>query len=133
MRVVVQRKWFTPLSTCGEMSIDGWFECDTLEPPKKDDESKPRCIDAGTYDLTIRRSERFQRLMPHVENVPGFLGVEIHWGNIPKDTEACTLVGTTHSANFVGHSEEEFNVFFQKLVDGLAQGPATITYLDPPK
>jgi Family of unknown function (DUF5675) len=129
MRVIVRRKWSTPASVCGELYLDDAElpEADTLEPPYKQDGSKPRAIPAGTYDLTIRFSPRFNRLMPHVENVPGFEGVLIHWGNFPNDTEACLLVGKTHQDNFVSHSIDEFNVLFKKLVDGM---PATITYLD---
>ena len=131
MNGIVQRKWITPESVCGEMSLDGVYECDTLEPPYRDDGMKPRAIPAATYDLTIRFSARFNRLMPHVENVPGFAGVEIHWGNVPANTEACTLVGSGHSQDFVSHSVAEFNILFQKLQDAVNAGPCTITYLDP--
>jgi Family of unknown function (DUF5675) len=127
----VQRRWPESLSLIGEMLIAGKHECYTLEPPQKTDGSKPRAIPAGTYDLTIRFSPHFARLMPHVENVPGFDGVLVHWGNFAKDTEGCTLVGDLMANNFVGHSVVEFGVLFQKLQDALAIGPQTITYIDP--
>jgi hypothetical protein len=113
------------------MFLDGVYECDTLEPPVKTDGTKPRAILAGTYDLIIAMSVRFKRLMPLLLNVPGFTGVEIHWGNIPADTEACTVVGETHAANFVGHSVAEFDLLFVKLQDAVNAGPCTVTYLDP--
>lgn len=123
MKIVVQRQIQDAISTTGEMLIDGVHECYTLEPAQP--------IPAGTYDLTIRQSPRFQRLMPHVESVPGHTGILIHWGNWAKDTEGCTLVGETDGEDFVGHSVDEFNVLFQKFQRGLADGPVTISYLDP--
>lgn len=137
MSWLVQRRWSDAKSVTGELFHNGSHRCWTLEPPYRrrewDVKVKPYAIPAGTYDLTIRFSQRFQRLMPHVENVPGFSGILIHWGNFPKDTEGCTLVGSMRNTDFVGHSVDEFNDLFAELTEVLAQGPQTITYLDTPK
>jgi hypothetical protein len=138
MRIIVQRRTKDPIATNGEMFLADQHECYTLEPPDAKflprTITKPRCIPAGTYPLTIRWSARFQRLMPHVDNVPGFAGVEIHWGNFPKDTEACTLVGQGQSRDFVSHSVAEFDVLFQKLQDAVTADPQqVISYIDPPQ
>lgn len=122
MILVVRRKPSDGVATLGELFIDGVHECFTLEPPNP--------ISAGTFDLTIDWSPRFQRLMPHVNNVPGHEGIRIHWGNWAKDTEDCLLVGEIIGKDFVGHSVEEFNRLFQKLQDALAIEPCSITYLD---
>lgn len=128
MSWVIQRRW--PDETCvmGELLIDGIHECYTLEPQPP--------IPAGTYDLTIDHSQRFQRLMPHVLDVPGHEGIRIHWGNWRKDTQLCTLVGSTMGKGFVGHSVDEFNSIFNKLQDALGgenqPSTVTITYVDPP-
>jgi hypothetical protein len=108
----------------GQLLIDSVQECYTLEPVHP--------IPAGTYDLTVRFSPRFARLMPHVENVPGHTGILIHWGNFPANTEGCTLVGSILGDNFVGHSRDEFDKLFLKINDALQAGPQTITYVDPP-
>jgi hypothetical protein len=129
---IVQRHQATSESVTGELAIDSTHECYTLEPPYAGPMVKPRCIPAGTYDLTVRFSPRFARMMPHVENVPGFEGVLIHWGNFPKDTDACTLVGEIVEENFVGKSMVEFNLLFQKILDAVNSGPQVITYLDAP-
>ena len=123
MIFVVKRRWPDSKSVMGQLLINTFHECYTLEPAKP--------IVAGTYDLTIRWSNHFQRLMPHVENVPGHAGIEIHWGNTSKDTELCTLVGSIMGLDFVGHSVDEFNALFKKIQDALATGPQKITYLDP--
>jgi len=123
MTFLVQRQPSDGIATLGELFIDGEHQCFTLETPNP--------FQAGTYDLTIDFSERFQRLMPHVLNVPGHTGIRIHWGNWREDTEDCTLVGETEGKDFIGHSVEEFNILFQKIQDALAEGPQVITYADP--
>lgn len=132
MNILVRRRWPDSKSVTGELLLDGKHECYTLEPPFKKDGSKPRAIPAGNYPLTIRFSQRFQRLMPHVENVPGFESIEIHWGNFPKDTEGCTLVGTIMQNDFVGHSRDEFDELYRQLHAACEAGPQIITYVDPP-
>jgi hypothetical protein len=120
--LVIQRMPTDEACTMGVMTFGGSMECYTLEPQNP--------IPAGTYPLTIDWSPHFQRLMPHVNDVPGHTGILIHWGNWAKDTLDCTLVGTTEGADFVGHSVEEFDILFQKIQDALATGPQTISYLD---
>lgn len=107
----------------GEFIINGSHTAYTLEPKNP--------IPAGTYDLDIRWSNRFQRLMPHVDNVPGHAGIEIHWGNTPKDTDNCLVVGSIIANNFVGHSRTEFDALFLVIQDAVNEGPQTITYRDP--
>lgn len=113
------------------MFVDGAFFCYTLEPPKREN-IKPRAIPPGTYELTIRFSPKHGRLIPHVENVPGFSEIEIHIGNYPKDTEGCCLVGTTRSLDFVGGSHGAFDTLFAKMLEASEPGEirkvGTITY-----
>ena len=123
MTFLVQRTLRDGTATLGELFLNSIHECYTLEPANP--------IPAGTYDLTIRRSPRFNREMPHVEDVPGHTGILIHWGNWSKDTEDCLLVGRTQEADFIGHSVEEFDLLFAKIQSALREGPQRITYLDP--
>ena len=118
MNIEVRRDLFSTLSTQGEQLIDGKHFCFTLEPPVKMDGSKPRAIPEGTYPLTIRWSEHFQRHVPHVENVPGFTAVEQHIGNYPRDTDACTLVGLVRGPdpNFIGQSLAAFTRLMSKYM-----------------
>lgn len=129
MNLLVTRKTFTEFSTMGELSIDGAFFGHTLEPPKRD--FKPCCIPLGTYDVSIRYSVKHCRLIPHVENVPGFSEIEIHVGNFPHDTEGCLLIG--HSVSSVPDqilgSKVAFDCLFRLLTDAKEKGdPITITY-----
>ena len=120
--LVVQRRKKDSVATTGEMFFNGAHECYTLEPANP--------IPAGTYDLTIRWSNHFQRNMPHVEEVPGHTGILIHWGNWSENTHDCTLVGMTLGEDFIGQSREEFDSLFRKIQDALGEEPQTITYLD---
>lgn len=113
MNLTVQRQWLSEKSTCGQMSVDGEFECYTLEPPVQ--AMKPYCIPAANYKIALIMSPRFGFVTPHVLNVPGFTEIEIHPGNFPKDTEGCCLVGQTHEIDYVGSSRAAFDALMLKL------------------
>jgi len=102
------------------MYLDGSAdaECFTLEPPYRMDGTKPRAIPVGTYPLTIRWSVKFGKHVPHVENVPGFVAIEVHWGNYPRDTDGCTLVGRTRGPlpDFIGSSVLAWTMLMAKLM-----------------
>lgn len=63
-------------------------------------------IPAGTYDLIVTFSQRFQRMLPQLVDVPGFSGVRIHAGNDHHDTEGCLLLGlgVNDSQNYILNS-----------------------------
>ena len=119
MDLKLVRKIFTEQSTVGELSVDGKFECFTLEdkvrPVKVHGET---AIPEGIYEVIINFSPRFKRQLPRLLNVPGFEGILIHPGNKAVDTDGCILVGTTKSKDFVGNSRVAFNALFEKLVAG---------------
>lgn len=98
----------------GMLSIEGVFECYTLEPPTKA-EGKPRAIPLGCYELVLLPSKRFNTFTPHVLKVPDFTGIEIHPGNDPEDTHGCLLVGQNKHEDWVGNSIEAFNKLKDKL------------------
>lgn len=119
MKMVLQRKIATNKSTIGELTIDGRWECYTLEDVVRAPGVKipgQTAIPAGTYKVVVDKSTRFKRLMPHVLDVPGFDGIRIHSGNKHEDTEGCPLVGRTKGKDFVGESKLAFDAFYSKLV-----------------
>ena len=123
MELLLLRGKSSAQSTIGELTVDGAHECFTLEdvvrPVKVANET---AIPAGRYRVVITHSPKFKRPMPLLENVPGYEGVRIHWGNAAKDTEGCILVGTTKSTDFIGGSRDEFAVLFDKLQDTIDAG-----------
>lgn len=74
---------------------DGWT-CQTLEDTVREAGVKihgETAIPSGSYRLTITKSQRFQVMMPLVNDVPMFTGIRIHAGNTTKMTSGCILVG----------------------------------------
>jgi len=106
MQLRLTRKWRQGEATIGELDVDGAFACFTLEDQVRDGEKIPgrTAIPAGEYRVVITRSQRFQRHLPLLLDVPNFEGVRIHAGNTAADTEGCILVGRTIQGAGIGES-----------------------------
>jgi len=116
MKLHLKRLHRTDKSTIGELTIDGKFECYTLEDIERDVKIKAEtAISKGTYKVIINQSNRFKRLMPLLLNVPNFEGVRIHAGNTNHDTEGCILVGRTRGVDFIGQSRKAYDSLFKKM------------------
>jgi len=118
MKITVKRHIFTEISTIGDLCIDGVFFCYTLEDKVRKDNIKVEgktAIPSGTYKVIIDHSNRFNRDMPHILDVPGFLGVRLHAGNTSENTEGCLLVGSSRSKDFIGNSRTTFAKLFEKM------------------
>jgi len=110
------RKQFTQRSTIGELSVDGQFECYTLEDMVRPVKIKGMtAIPAGAYEVVVTFSARFQRLLPLLLNVPGYDGVRIHTGNTDQDTEGCILVGRGKKKDAIMSSRIAFDALFPKI------------------
>jgi hypothetical protein len=102
MRLNIDRYELQPSRTFGRLYIDGKLFCDTLEDADREVKIKHEtCIPTGTYQVVIDMSQRFQKLMPHILNVPGFDGIRIHSGNTEADTSGCILVGERHGDKLI--------------------------------
>jgi len=131
----VARLKATDFSTPGRISINGVFECYTLEPKNP--------IPAGTFKVELIQSPKFTALYkklfitPHIQDVPGHTYIEIHRGNWPRDTKDCTLVGATESKDCVGESEIAFDALMAKLTVGAKlvrpQDPSQAAYYELPE
>lgn len=110
--------------TIGRLSVNGDFECWTLEDPVRDGPKIPgeTAIPFGHYPIAITWSPRFKRDLPLLEYVRGFVGVRIHPGNVPADTDGCILVGCEKAACAVLRSREAFDALFAKLVTAQKSG-----------
>jgi hypothetical protein len=98
MRLKLERKYLKPNYTIGDLYINNMFFCNTLEDTYRDLSKDKKvygktCIPYGTYRIVMSYSNRFQRIMPELLNVPHFSGIRIHSGNTSEDTEGCILVG----------------------------------------
>jgi len=123
MKIEVKRLHRTDNSTIGELTIDGKFECYTLEDKERDVKIKGEtAIPKGTYKVIINQSNRFKKLLPLLIAVPNFEGVRIHPGNSNHDTEGCILVGINRSVDYITKSRKAFDSLFKKM-----QGAKNIT------
>lgn len=125
MKLFLQRRVLTDESTIGDLYINGEKLCFVLEDKVRPDGVKipgRTAIPAGTYNLIIRKSVRFGRMMVEITNVPGFVGVLIHWGNWAVDTEGCPLLGMTESKDKVGDSRIAYGKFWMRMLEELKTG-----------
>lgn len=113
-------------ATIGRLLWGSDFLYYTLEPPAPSTDNKG-CIPEGRYQIQMQWSPRFQREMPHLQNVPNFEGILIHWGNYVKDTEGCILIGLGETQTTITQSKAAFADFVPKLEQALLQGEVWIT------
>ncbi len=121
--------------TLGELWLNGKLFCYTLE-----DEIRPllskiwgkTAIPAGKYNVACTYSNKFQKYMPEVLNVPGFKGVRIHSGNTITDTLGCLLVGDTieKESLMLLNSKDAFNKLFPIIKEAETKEKITIEYIN---
>ena len=85
-------------------------------------------LPAGTYHVIKQLSPRFQKMTPHLQNVPDHTFIEMHVGNYPRDTHGCILLGETRAPDFIGNSQVAFDRFMAMTPDEF-----DITISDPPE
>ncbi len=122
------------LSTLGVLAIDGVFACHTLENPWKDNQRSISSIPGGTYRLGLRTEggwhgralkkfgPEFHQGMIEVKDVPGRTFILLHWGNRPRDTDGCPLVGSTVDEDFVGQSVKAYQKIYPDIAGALLDG-----------
>lgn len=138
MKILVARFNRTDKSTAGDIYIDTMWHSFVLEDPVReqflDGEwvwkpefkiPKKTAIPSGTYPLIVDFSQRFQRELPHILDVPDFTGVRFHPGNEPVDTEGCPLPGrvwNSENPNWISQSRLAFDPLFQVITEELGGG-----------
>jgi hypothetical protein len=123
MKLTLIRDQSTDRSTAGVLSVNGEFECYTLEDVVRECKIHGEtAIPAGEYEVALTMSPRFKRILPLLLNVPNFDGIRIHPGNTDKDTEGCILVGESKTRDFIGSSRIAFMRLFNKLADAKEAG-----------
>ena len=125
MEIKLIRESFGDTFTEGKLLIDNVFECYTVEDTdrKMEDDLTVKvngktAIPKGTYEVVLSMSNRFQKILPEVLNVPGFAGIRIHSGNSSVDTEGCIILGSVNDKlddNWVGGSKIALTQFMTKL------------------
>lgn len=128
MKIVLDRFEFSNKSTIGTLTC-GDFACYTLEDTDRYLEDNPdakqygkTAIPRGKYKIVIDWSNRFKRELPRLLDVPNYVGVRIHPGNGPDDTEGCILVGSSYKTDWVSNSRATFNKLFTLIEHSLDRG-----------
>ena len=128
----------TETRSLGTMTFDDGYVCQTLEDPVRPAGVKvmgDTAIGSGRYRVTITRSQRFERLLPLLHDVPDFTGVRIHPGNTTRDTAGCILVGTqrgdsveTGAETQILHSRDAMAQVQKRIAACIAEGD--VVWLD---
>lgn len=114
-----------PTCTLGKLYIDDVETCYTLEDVVREEKIYGEtAIPAGRYRVRVTFSNRFQRDLPLLVDVPGFEGIRIHAGNTDKDTHGCVLVGLSVSphGNAISESRAAFVNVFAQIRDAIEHG-----------
>lgn len=131
MNLLLLRRDFTDKSTIGLLYAGQVFQCYALEDPDRKLEDGGEkipgktAIPRGKYRIIIDWSNRFKRELPHLLDVPNYVGVRIHPGNGPEDTEGCILPGTGIPSNrqdWLLNSRAAFDALFNKIEAALELG-----------
>lgn len=114
-------------ATVGILTIDGEFQCFTLEDvERKQKIAKVTAIPCGTYPVKLTHSNKFSakykslglgELVPLLIGVPNYKGIRIHMGRNAGWSEGCILVGrwdTRHGAE-ISDSYEVYKALHARL------------------
>jgi len=83
-------------------------------------------IPVGTYQIAMTFSQRFQKVMPLLLNVPNFTGIRIHAGNTSSDTDGCILVGFSTDGTRVIDSRAAVQVIDYRIAEALKEAEVWI-------
>lgn len=124
MELRLERDDCTPTRTIGRLFIGDTFECYTLEDPVRIGPKIPgeTAIPAGRYQVVLTFSQRFQKTLPLLLNVPNFTGIRIHAGNTTADTAGCLLVGQNRAHDSILQSKLALAALQPKIAAALALG-----------
>jgi hypothetical protein len=129
MELSLKRVIFTEKSTEGRLSVDGAFECFTIERPTLGGSNEPEvsAILPGRYAIKMAFSPHFAKDMMHLQDVPGRTDVMIHNANWAWQLKGCIAVGQTQTPDFVGNSVTALALLTAKVVRALADGEVWLT------
>ena len=133
MRLTLHRMSQTAYATFGRLQDDEDRQlCVTLERPWVDNLHDLSCVPAGTYEWVRYHSPKRGYDVPLLEHVPNRDMIEIHIGNVPKDTDGCILVGTHFGETIKGYGIIESHQAFYALMQTLnGATTGTLTIVDP--
>lgn len=115
MNLVIKRKYFCKDYIIGDVFLDdkeNTFIGNSLEPSLS---ALHPAIPVGCYPIELRYSHKFGCYMPFLSGVPRRVGIMIHSGNYPKDTNGCILLGRNTIKGGLTDSRATFKNVFDVL------------------
>ena len=92
--IKINRIFHNDKYTVGKLFINGIYKCDTIEDVEREVKiMHETCIPKGHYDVIVNMSNRFNRLLPLIKDVPEFDGIRIHNGVDQDSSSGCIIVG----------------------------------------
>lgn len=140
MEMTVIRYDFDAEDTIGLMLVDDAFECYTLEDNDRGLSSQMSAeeiasnkiygrtaIPTGTYKVAWTYSPKFQRFLPEILGVPGYVGIRMHAGNKADDTDGCVLTGEIAAQDSIQASQLALSKLLPKIEAACAKDDCWIT------
>lgn len=103
MELLLVRKVLASTYTEGELFIDGKFFCFTIEDKVRAKAGlwnkllkvyAETAIPYGRYPVLVTWSNRFQRMLTGIFNVPDFEGIRMHNGTSAKSSAGCPILSS---------------------------------------
>lgn len=123
INITVLRDTFNDVGTLGKLYINGFFICDTLEPPitlGSQSFARNCCVPAGVYKVSSRMSSRFKCRKYYLNTSHlNRNGICFHAGNVPSHTKGCVLLGVRKGDGFVLVNSGVVTSLVEHLFDAL--------------
>lgn len=135
--IALERSALGPDHTSGVMTCPTLNEAlpdlvlHTVERPWLGNQPHISCIPAGTYPVQFAFSERWNRLVPMLLDVPFRSLIEIHVANVAKDVEGCIGLGLSETPMGVGSSAVAVQRF-EAWLGSACRDHVQIQITDPP-
>jgi len=97
MHIQILRQEHSDKQTLGYLYIidneEILFSCNTLELPWKDNQSNISCVPIGEYKCVLEYSDRFERDLWELKDVPNRSECKFHSANYFKQLNGCIALG----------------------------------------
>lgn len=140
MEILLNRKRLEKGYSIGELTLPNGMSIHTLEDQDRGLKSfmpiseiirikRPgiTAIPTGRYEICLTFSNRFQRTLPLLLDVPGYAGIRIHPGNTAHDTEGCILLGKIVVEDHLLDSRAAMNDFMKWFNESIKKEKVFIT------
>jgi hypothetical protein len=141
MELFLERKIHNENSTEGNLYVDEKWFANTIEdrvrakPGEWKKEIKvygKTAIPYGRYPVLVTWSNRFQRMMVGIFNVPDFEGIRIHWGTSELSSAGCVIISyhDDDAAHRLILEKQATEDLIKKVEDAQKTGKIFITIAD---